>query len=260
MDTHRHRLTCILAALTGFLMIAQSATGMIFAELYRDGEFALQAWRINDPVTLLLAVPVLFISLVLTLRGSLRGYLVLLGTMQYAFYNYAFYLFGAALNVHFLLYAVLVVTSAIAFITGVLAITPDEVSRFFSNRTPVRTVSVYMVVWALILGIAWSVQALVFAVTGAAPEIGEEPFRLIAALDLTLVVTPVALGAHWLWKRHAWGFVVAVVLNVKGVIYAGLLSIGSITGGGDPLLGLWIFFTVGSLASLVALLAGMKAR
>ncbi|TVR58305.1 MAG: hypothetical protein EA426_10390, partial [Spirochaetaceae bacterium] len=76
-------------------MVIQSLSGIIFFYLYRDGSFALQAWRINDPVTLGLAVPVLAVSIVLSRRESLRGFLLMLGVMQYAFYNYAFYLFGA---------------------------------------------------------------------------------------------------------------------------------------------------------------------
>jgi hypothetical protein len=72
------------------------------------------------------------------------------------------------------------------------------------------------------------------------------------------------LGAVWLWSRRPWGFIIAVVLNVKGVVYAGLLASGSLlggpitAGGGDGLLGLWMFLTVGSLVSLIALLANVR--
>lgn len=92
-----------LAAVAGVLMAVQAATGMLVPGLYRGEAFALQAWRVNDPVTLIAAVPLTFASLMVARRGSLRGLLVLLGAMQYALYNYAFYLFGAALNAHFLL-------------------------------------------------------------------------------------------------------------------------------------------------------------
>ena len=81
---------------------------------------------------------------------------------------------------------------------------------------------------------------------------------------LGLVVTPVAIGAAWLWARRAWGYVIAVVLHVKGVVYASLIAIGSLLagpvaqGGGDGLLGLWAVFVVGSLVSLVVLLANLR--
>lgn len=258
MNTARRRLSCVLASITAILMVIQSSTGILFFDLYRDSAFALQAWRINDPVTLLVAVPVLSISLVLSRRGSLRGFMLMLGSLQYAFYNYAFYLFGAALNIHFLLYAALVVLSGLAFLAGLLSLDGHALSASFSPKTPARPVAAYMGVWAAVLGVAWVVQSLMFAFTGAVPEIGEEPFRLIAALDLLLVVTPVAFGAVWLWKRRGWGFLIAIVMNVKGVIYAGMLLTAGLVWGGDELVGLWAFFVVGSTVSLVVLMVGMR--
>ncbi len=262
----RLRATFALATLTGILMLVQSATGMLLPGLYRDQGFALEAWRVNDPVTLFVAVPVLFVSLALARRGSARGFLVLLGALQYAFYNYAFYLFGAVLNVHFLLYVASFVASAIGLVAGLTALDAAAIGRSFSAATPVRLVAGYMGIWSAVLGVAWVGQWLAFALTGTVPELGDEPFRLIAALDLSLVVTPVGLGAVWLWARRGWGYVIAVVLNVKGAMYAGLLAVASLVGGpvadggGDGLLGLWVFFVVGSVASLVLLLANTRAR
>jgi hypothetical protein len=253
-----------LAAMTGVLMAVQAASGMLFFRLYRDQAFALAAWRVNDPMTLFVAVPVLFVSLVLALRGSLRGLLVLLGVMQYALYNYAFYLFGAALNVHFLLYVALFVVSGMTLITGLSALDAIADGWCISPQAPTRFVAAYMGIWALVLGVAWVGQTLLFSLTGKVPEIGEEPLRLIAALDLSLVVTPVAFSAAWLWARRRWGYVIAVVLNVKGAIYAAILAIASLTGGaaidggGDGLLGLWVLLMLGSLGSLVVLLASIR--
>ena len=79
-------------------------------------------------------------------------------------------------------------------------------------------------------------------------------------------MAPVALAAAWLWARRAWGVILAVVLHVKGVVYALLLAIGSLQGGplaqggGDGLLGLWTVFVAGSAVSLVVLLGGLRAR
>ncbi|MDZ7708069.1 MAG: hypothetical protein U5J97_09325 [Trueperaceae bacterium] len=255
----RLRVTFALATGVGLLMLVQSATGMLLPGLYRDPAFALAAWRVNDPVTLFVAVPVLFASLALARRGSARGYLVLLGVLQYALYTYAFYLFGAALNVHFLLYVTSFVASGAALIAGSTVLDPVATGRSFSAVTTARWVSGYMGVWSLVLGLAWVGQWLAYVATGSVPEIGAEPFRLIAALDLSLVVAPVALGAAWLWSQRGWGFVIAVVMNVKGAIYAGMLAVGSLVGGGDELLGLWVFFTVGSLTSLAFLLVSMRA-
>jgi hypothetical protein len=258
------RTTLGLAALATALMAAQAATGTAFPGLYRDVGFALDAWRVNDPVTLIVATPIALASLALAWRGSLRALLVLLGAMQYAFYNYAFYLFGAALNAHFLLYVAAFVASGAALIAGLVALDAAAIGRAVSPRLPARPLAGYLWFWAVVLGVAWVGQALGFAVSGVEPGLGAEAFRLIAALDLSLVVAPVALAAAWLWRRRAWGVILAVVLHVKGVVYALLLAIGSALGGslaqggGDGLLALWGLFMVGSLASVVVLLANLR--
>jgi hypothetical protein len=260
----RTRVALPLAAIAATLMAAQAATAIAFPGLYRDTGFALDAWRVNDPVTLFVALPTAVTSLWLARRGSVPAFLVLLGAMQYGLYNYAFYLFGAALNAHFLLYVAAFVAAGSALIAGLVAVDAAAVERAFMRhapaRLPARPLAAYLAFWGAALGVAWVAQALTFAFTGAEPELGAEAFRLIAALDLSLVVAPASVAAAWLWQRRAWGVVLAVVLHVKGVIYALLLAIGSALGGpvaqggGDGLLGLWAGFMVGSGASLVVLL------
>lgn len=260
----RFRITWVLAVLVTALMAVQAGTGMAFPGLYRDVGFVLDAWRVNDPVTLFVAVPLALVSLVLAWRGSRRALLVVLGTMQYALYNFAFYLFGASLNAHFLLYVAAFVGSGAALIAGFVALDATVIGRALPSRLPARPLAAYLALWAALLGVAWTGQALGFAVTGQEPGMGAEVFRLIAALDLSLVVAPVAVAAAWLWSRRAWGVVLAVVLNVKGVVYALLLAIGSLLGGpvahggGDGLLGLWAFFVLGSFVSLVVLLGHLR--
>jgi hypothetical protein len=265
MEGFGMRATLFLAALAAGLMAVQAATGIVFPGVYRDVGFALDAWRVNDPVTLAVATPLALTSLALARRGSHRALLVLLGTMQYALYNYAFYLFGASLNAHFLLYVAAFVASGAALIAGFVALDVQAIGRALSPRAPSRALAAYLAFWSGVLGLAWVGQALAFAVTGREPALGGDAFRLIAALDLSLVVAPVAVGAAWLWARRAWGVVIAIVLNVKGVVYALLLSIGSALGGsvtqggGDGLLGLWLVFVVGSIVSLVVLLRHLRA-
>ena len=263
-DAARRRAASGLALVAIVLMAAQSTTGIAFPGLYRDVGFALDAWRVNDPVTLFAATPIALAALASARRGSQRAWLVLMGAMQYALYNYAFYLFGAALNAHFLLYVAAFVAAGAALVAGLAALDAAAIGRALAPRLPARPLAGYLAFWAGVLGIAWVAQALAYLVTGVEPGLGMEAFRLIAALDLSLVVAPVAVAAAWLWRRRAWGYVLAVVMHVKGAVYALLLAIGSALGGplaqggGDGLLGLWVVFVVGSAVSLVVLLAGFR--
>lgn len=243
------------------LMAVQSASGIVFPGLYRDEGFALDAWRVNDPITLMLAVPTLAVALALARKGSQRAALVWLGTLQYSVYNYAFYLFGASLTVFFPLYVTLFAGSAIALAFGLSGLITRQL--VVKPTAPYRRVAGYLGFWAGILTVAWTAQWGAFVFANRAPEIGVDAFRLIAALDLSLVVFPLALATWWLWRRKVWGVVLAAVMLVKGVLYATLLSAASLPlfgrgWGGDPLLPLWLVLLLGAAVSLVALLVSVR--
>lgn len=254
-----HRLSLLVAG----LMAIQASTGMALPRLYRDDAFALEAWRLNDPFTLLVALPVLLVALMRARKGSLQATLVWLGVLQFSLYNYAFYLFGAELNAFFLLYVALFALSAFALVFGLAGLDIRRLEAAMSPRTPARLVTGYLVSWALILSAAWVAQWAAFVFAGQALGLGEGPFRLIAALDLSFVVAPLVLTSLWLWRRRAWGVALAVILLVKGVLYSALLSAASLPlfdgeWGGDPLLALWLVLLAGAAASLVILLTNVQ--
>src|SRR5215212_9450716 len=86
------------------LAMVASATGLFAADLYRDNDWTRPQLRGNDLVTLFVAAPLLAGALLATVRGSLRGRLLWLGTLGYMLYNYLFYAVGAAYNLLFLVY------------------------------------------------------------------------------------------------------------------------------------------------------------
>ena len=58
-------------------------------------------------------------------------------------YNYAFYLFGAAFNAFFLVYAALLALSIFALIFGLSSLDVEKLCRQFSPRTPVKWIGGY---------------------------------------------------------------------------------------------------------------------
>jgi hypothetical protein len=98
MQTSISRPVLILSATVTLLTAVASAGGLLINNLYRDNDFVKQAWRSNDIVTLFIAVPLLIISIFLSQKGSQRWLLIRIGLLGYIFYNFAFYLFGAAFN------------------------------------------------------------------------------------------------------------------------------------------------------------------
>ncbi|MCU0489261.1 MAG: hypothetical protein MUE67_09950 [Anaerolineales bacterium] len=221
----------ILSTLIAVLATIASAGGLLLEGLYRDNTFVTTTWLGNDAVTLFLAAPILVIAMVLAARGSLRAQLIWLGALDYMLYNYTFYLFGTAFNAFFLIYAVLVALSIFALIFGLVGLEVNTIRQRFSPRTPVKWIAGYLIFVAAGLGLIYVAQSVVFIATGQVPAIvamTEHPTNVVFALDLTLLIPWLIVGAVWLMQRRPWGYVIAGILNVKGPLYTLVLAVNSI--------------------------------
>jgi len=134
-----------LAATLVTLMGAQSAAGLVMPTEYRDTDWIKAAWFGNDVITLLVVVPLGIATRWAATFGSTRATLLWIGAVGYAVYNYAFYLFGAALNAFLPLY-VITLGIAIVTLTSALAhLDPIAVQASFRNLVPSRAIGVYLV-------------------------------------------------------------------------------------------------------------------
>jgi hypothetical protein len=256
----------ILSIIAALLATAASTAGL-FTALYRDNTWVSSQLRGNDVVTLLIAVPMLLIGMYLAWRGSQRGLLVWLGGLWYIFYNYMFYLFGAAFNEFFLVYTAIFALSTLALIFTMIKLDASQIAGMFADRTPVRLISGYMLFWAVFLGGLWIAQSVSFIFTGQLPQsvidAGGQT-NVVFAIDLSIMIPTLILGAAWLWKRQPWGFIIAVIMNIKGATYAfALVMMGTFAQraevpGAMDLVPLWIFLTAASLAAAAVLLIHMK--
>jgi len=254
-----------LAKIIAALMLLQSLSGLLVRDVYRDNLFVRSAWLGNDWVTLLLAFPILVISLRPTQHSLFRSTLILLGILAYCFYNYAFYLFGAALNSLFLVFVLLWGISFYALVIGFIALSEIKPT---AARTGASTswVAGYMLLWALFLSALWIFQSLNFVFTGTIPAIvlaTGHPTNITGALDLSLMIPPVFLSALWLWRGNPWGMVLGIIMNIKGALYALVLAAGSFCAAKNGIPGiaqqipLWIALALASAACLYALFKKM---
>ena len=208
-----------------------SAGGLMLEDLYRDNALVRTTWLGNDAVTLFLAVPILVAGMVLARRGSLRAWLIWLGVLDYMLYNYAFYLFGAAFNAFFLIYAALLGLSIFALIFGLVNLDAKIIQQQFNARTPVKWIGGYFLFVGAGLSLIYVAQSFAFIATGQLPAIvtiTEHPTNVVFALDLTLLIPWLAVGALWLMKRKPWGYVIAGILSVKGPLYTLVLGVNSV--------------------------------
>jgi hypothetical protein len=267
MSEKLQRTAYVLSIFVAVFALAASAGGLFIPGLYRDNPFVLAAWRGNDLVTLAVATPVLVISLFLASRGSGRAQLVWLGMLDYTLYNYAFYLFAAAFNWFFLLYVSLFTLSIFALLFGLLRVDVSRISQQFTGNLPVKWVAGYMAFVAFGLTSIYLFQAFSFIATDEIPAIvlkTGHPTSVVPALDMSLVIPWLILGAVWLWQRRPWGYIIAAIISVKGAVYMLALTLVSLSAmsAGFPEAAaecpLWGFLSVGFLtASFLFLLGNM---
>ncbi len=88
----------------------------------------------QDVVTLVLGIPLLVAGIFLSLKGSLRGQLLLTGGLGYFLYTYTAMVFLAAYNPLFLVYVALFSLSLFAFILALSGMDTARLTRQVSGR------------------------------------------------------------------------------------------------------------------------------
>lgn len=211
-----------LPLLTAGLMVVASLWGLGVDDLYREPAGLREMLQAYDLVVLVLVAPIVAGGALLMRHGSLTGRLVCGGGLAFAVYDYAIYVFGTAFNAAFLLHAA-VFAMSVAALTAVLRSTAArEVGERLDARSHPRLAAGLLAFLAVGLAGMWIYYSIRFAVTGDRPEESElvlpiASMHLAYALDLTVIAPAYAAAAVLLWRRAAWGFVLAPILLVGGI-------------------------------------------
>ena len=253
-----------LTAALALSMVAAAALGLLTPSIYRDNLLVSAGWRGNDAVTLLVAVPLVVMARLRSRRGSTRAHVLWLGLIDYALYNYLFYLFGSAINAAFLLYVVIVSLATFALAAGLATAHASGVgARLVVSRTAARLVAAFLLLLVAGLGAVHVGAALTLVATGEVPAVVRavgHPTNVIAALDLWLVVSWSLPAAWWTWQRRPLGLLLATVVTVKGAVYMAALAAATVTAlragaAVDPAqLAVWAAIGAGCLAAAARLL------
>jgi hypothetical protein len=218
------RLTFTLAS----LMTIQSLTGVSAAEQYRDVEWIKATWLGNDWLTLVVAIPLLLMTTLGAQRGSARAFLVWAGAIGYGVYNYAFYLLGTVLNLFFPLYVAAVVVAGVILIVTLGRLDASSIALKDQPVVPLPLIGGSFAMIGGGLGAVWTAMWAAYVFAGRPTPIHPDAFRLVAALDLSLMVPALVSGGVLLCRRRPWGVIVAAIAGVQGSLYLAILSINSV--------------------------------
>jgi len=186
--------------------------------LYRYDSVSVAAQGIaQDVVTLILGIPLLITAIVLAARGSLRGKVLLTGTLGYFLYTYTSIAMTAAYNELFLLYVALFSLSLFAVILSILAIDVPTLATHVTDRFPRRTIAGVALVLGGMLTLLW-LGRIGPALLAGTPPFGLESYTtlVIQVLDLGIVVPAAILTGVLLLRRVPVGYLLAAFVQVFG--------------------------------------------
>jgi hypothetical protein len=185
--------------------------------LYQNDSISIAAQAIGqDIVTIMLAIPLLLISLHFTRKGLLKGKLLLTGTLGYFLYTYASYSFYSMYNSFFLIDVALMSMSFFAFTLSMMSFNIEKLGLCFSEKLPVKVIGGLLIAIASALGLLWIKMILTPLMSGTAPLALEHYTTLtIQAMDLGFVVPAAILSGVLLIRRKPFGYLLATVMTIK---------------------------------------------
>ena len=183
----------------------------------------------NDLVTLVVGLPLLVLSAWFANRGSLRGKLLLTGTLGFFLYTYMSMSMLTAYNPLFLVYVILFSASLFAFLLSMMSIDLQSLPQHFSPRLPRAWIAGLMFVVAAFLSLAWIGRIVSPLLQNQTPALENTTTLVIQAMDLGLIVPLAVLSGIMLLKRSPWGYLLSSVTLLKGATLGLGVSVMSIS-------------------------------
>lgn len=188
--------------------------------LYRnDSVFKAASNRGSDTVMLVLCIPLLAVSALFYRRGSLRGGLLLIGTLAYFTYLYATMAFGVVYNELFLVYVALYALSLFAFVLAFTSVDQGMLPVEALGRAWRRGIALFLFAAGLLTSFVW-LEPLISAMGQGQPPrlLGINTTMVTDALDLGIITPSTVVAGILLLRRRPSGYLLAIPLLVMLVI------------------------------------------
>lgn len=188
--------------------------------LYRyDPAWYVREGVIWDAINLFIGLPLLAAALVLNERGLLRGRLLLGGMLFYFCYVYAMAMTGNSLNPMFLVYVAIFALSGVAFFINLSGIDVKHLPMQVSERFPRRLFIGFTFLVAVVLTFLWVGRIIPIVVNDRfPPELAGVSTLVGQAFDLGMVVPLMLATGVLLWRRSAWGYLLASISITHGLM------------------------------------------
>jgi hypothetical protein len=215
------------------LLAIATIAGVFSPETYaQDAEYFATQGIAQDFVSLFITLPVLVISFIFALRGSLRARMIWLGMVGYTLYSYILYAFFVSFNSLFLVYSGTLALSIYALI-GTISTTDCQaamqavlVNRQDPARFKRRTAITLFVVAGLFyfLWLSEIIPALLSGITPQSIIDNGLPTNPVHVLDLSFLLPGLIITGILVLKDNPLGYVITPIFYS----YAAMLGLAII--------------------------------
>ena len=190
--------------------------------LYQKDSISIATQGIaQDIVTMVLGIPLLLIALYSYRRDSLKGRLLLTGTIGYFLYTYASYCFVWMYNSFFLIYVALMSASFFAFVLTMMSFDIENLRACFKEELPVKRLGGFSILFGVMIALMWIGKIVPALLQGTLPAgLDHYPTLIIQALDLGFIVPAAILSGILLMKKRPFGYLLSSIIYMKGITMA----------------------------------------
>lgn len=204
-------------------------------QMYGQGLYRYESLRNGvgfkgvDLFILVVGIPLLIVSTRLYRRGSLRGSLLLVGTLAYLLYNSAHLVFSYAYNHLFVVYIMLFSASLFATALSFRSIDAQTLAARFTQQLPRRSIAAFLFAIGVSLIIVWiGLDMLPALIQGHAPRLMGATTLVTHAIDAGIIAPLACLSGGLLLRRAPLGYLLAAtLLVVSSVLGAGVLALSA---------------------------------
>jgi hypothetical protein len=195
-------------------------------DLYRyDTTFFAGGFRGQDAVVLLFGLPLLALSTWAYRRGSLRGGLVLLGTLGYFLYVYASMALSAAYNNLFLVYVALFSASLFAFVLAFGVFDRQALAARYGRQLPRRGPALFMFLSGLVVLVVWGGPLAAALLRNEAPATLDSYTTMFThAVDIAVIGPAAILAGILIWRREVMGYLLLAGMIILEIMLAPLIA------------------------------------
>jgi len=214
------KLVYILSLIIASLLAFTSFSGILLGSTIYPTDELFNNFISNDVVNLLIGLPIILVSIILTLRGKLVGLLFWPGSLLFVVYNYMIYVLAMPLNWAVLFYLALITLSLYTIIKLVTIIDGKKIKQRLTGVVHERLSGAILVA----MGLLFMLQAVGAMIDPLINQIQITGTELALHISDFSISPFLVIGGILLWRRKEFGYVSGLgLLFQASTLFIGLI-------------------------------------